>query len=779
MSLYEDHPGRVERAWALMLSLVVLAAAAGLAGWLGWSHIHLTHGAGAFDSLCAVGEGFDCDTVNTSDWSAIGGVPISFYALPLYAFMALLAVVGMRNGPRGERARGGLVVLAGLAVVVSLYLFGVMVLEIGTICLFCTLLDLLHLLLLGLALLPPGGRRPALPAGLDMMLGAFVAVVVMGSSFQFILIYAERLDRVAAEAVMKAGELDSVDAAVAREDGRVVALPDQRWDVPIDRYDPIYGAPSAKVTVVEFADFECGYCRRLSHNLAPLKERYGDRVRFVFKHYPMDQACNSRMKRQHHPDACAAARASVCAHAQRSFWPYHDLLFRNPDHLQREDLLHYAGTLGLDEASFAACMDNEGSLEQVREDIAHGGSLDLSGTPRTYVNGRMFKGAVSTAMLEAAILLELGEADTTEDGRVRTTREVVTEAALPPGPVDMVAVELDGQAFAIDAVEASIDADGRAVAVAGVEPALASWTAARSACEAAGKRLCTASEWLGACQGRAAVDDDGSGDVTDDYLEGRPYPYGPHYREGFCYDDGDRDHQRQVAAGSRGACRTPEGAYDLVGNLQEWVGDTPEEAVLMGGAWYYGDQARCGKVYDRFGADMANRTTGFRCCADAPVAAPAAAPAELGEGAALVGSGEQLPAFSGPGLDSGEVSSERLEGKVALINFWASWCTPCRKELPALAGLYERTDRADFEIIAVNVDRDPQLARRFLGQQALPFPVLLDPTSQIVGRFDVTAMPTSVLVDRDGRILERHAGYSEAWFTALEARVAALVEGGG
>ena len=87
-----------------------------------------------------------------------------------------------------------------------------------------------------------------------------------------------------------------------------------------------------------------------------------------------------------------------------------------------------------------ACLDSPESLAPLREDISHAASLDISGTPRTYVNGRMFKGAVSEAMLEAAIKMELGEAEVTEDGRVRTTDQVVAEEPLPDGPVPMVQV---------------------------------------------------------------------------------------------------------------------------------------------------------------------------------------------------------------------------------------------------------------------------------------------------------------------------------------------------
>lgn len=754
--------------WALQLTMLLAAA---LAIYLGGSHVLLTHGSGAFESICSISIGFDCDAVNTSDWSEIGGVPISFYALPLHGMVFWLAWIGRRGDERGRRARGGAVVLLGGAVAFSAFLLYVMVAQVGSLCLFCLALDALHLVGLGLALSPPGGRRPALPEGLDVF-ACFASIVLLaGTSFQLSLIYGEKLDREAAAAVMGTPDiLAETDVRTERKDGRVVTLPQKRWDVPIDRFDPFTGPRRADVTVVTFADFECTYCKRLEHALAPLRERYADRVRFVSKHYPLDQACNSHVKKQRHPDACLAATASICAQDQGAWREFHDMLFRNQKRLKREDLRFYAEQLGMEMERFDGCLDGNGAAEQLREDISHGAYLELSGTPRTYVNGRLFKGAVSEAMLEAAIQLELGEREAAEDGRVRMERTVVVEPGLPVGPVDMVRIEQGELGFWIDAVESSVDDQGRAVAQSGAVPPNVDWNAAGAACAAAGKRLCTAAEWTTACQGAEALDDDGDGSVIGDFIEGREYPYGRSWRSSHCHDSGDRDKGAALPTGIRGGCRTPEGVFDLTGNVQEWVGASEAEAVLLGGAWYYEEKASCGRAYDTFGAGFANRTTGFRCCADAAVAAPEEAP--LRKGQALVAEGSQLPVFEGPALGGGLTGSAALEGRVAVVNFWASWCGPCRKELPALAGLSKRNP--ELAVLAINVDRDVAAAERFLGGQAPPFPVLLDPQSKEAGRFDVVSMPTTFLVDPEGRVVLRHEGWSEEAFADLEAQIIAL-----
>jgi uncharacterized membrane protein len=135
---------------------------------MGWAHIILGHGAGAFESLCNVGGNLDCDEVNTSRWSELFGVPISFWALPIYGVMAWLVHIARSGATTAPRARRALILLAGWNMLVSLLLLGVMATELGVFCLFCLTLDGLNLAILVLVLLPAGDRRPGLPDRRDM-----------------------------------------------------------------------------------------------------------------------------------------------------------------------------------------------------------------------------------------------------------------------------------------------------------------------------------------------------------------------------------------------------------------------------------------------------------------------------------------------------------------------------------------------------------------------------------------------------------------------------------
>ena len=766
MTQTKHHP----QSWpikAIRLTLVPLTL---LAAYLGWRHIVVGHGAGVMDSICNLGETFNCDTVNTSQWSSLLGVPISFWALPIYAMMYQLSGRALESDVAGDKARRALFTLGIWNVLVSVVLGWISATELGTFCLFCISMYVLHGLLLAFIWLA-GGRRPGLPAHPDLIRFGAVAAALMLTLSAGAIGYGRHLDQALLETI-SSGPAET-EIGLESRDGSMVRLPKKTYDVSTAPHNWSVGPADATVEVIEFADFQCGYCRKLSHVMTEIQKRYSDKVRFSFRHFPMDKACNENMSKTHHPEACMAAMASQCAGRQGAFKAYHDQLFKNQKQLKTPDLLHYADAINLDVTAFAACLKDPTVGEEVLADVEAAAALNITGTPRTYVNGLEFRGAMSEGLLDAAIRVALGEAETTEAGTVRMVRHIVTDEALPAGPVEMVALELEGNAFYIDAVESAVNAEGAAVAEAGALPATRSWTAAKQACERAGKRLCSQAEWLTACQGAEPVDDDGDGQFVGDYIEGRLYPYADRYRKGLCNDSGNRERSKARTAGDMPGCRTPENIYDLTGNVQEWVGSDPTRAVLMGGHWYAEDKASCRQVNDTFGAGFVNATAGFRCCADAPPKLAKQPSAAISDAPPDVGN--PIPIFLGDTPDGGTFDLASTAGKVTLVNFWATWCGPCRKELPALAKIYADFADRGFEIVAVNVDKEPAKARAFLKRNSLPFPVVLDPDATTLGRFHAVAMPTSILADQNGIILERQTGFSEKWAEQLRQQLEALL----
>lgn len=146
---------------------------------------------------------------------------------------------------------------------------------------------------------------------------------------------------------------------------------------------PARGSASAPIELIEFADFECPFCRAAAPTVKRVLETYGDRVRLVYRNFPL----------QSHPNARPAAEAAQCAHEQGQFWAYHDRLFGEPDKLGEADLKKTATALGLDGARFNRCFDEHRYKTAVDTDAQAGSDAGVSGTPAFFINGRMLTGA--------------------------------------------------------------------------------------------------------------------------------------------------------------------------------------------------------------------------------------------------------------------------------------------------------------------------------------------------------------------------------------------------
>ena len=144
--------------------------------------------------------------------------------------------------------------------------------------------------------------------------------------------------------------------------------------------DHVLGPAHAAVTVVEYGDFECPNCKQAAPAVKLLLERFEERVRYVWRHFPLVEV---------HPHALMAAQAAEAAAGQQKFWPMHDLLFENAMHLKAPHLKSYAERLGLDMARYTAEMDDEIYLQRVREHMESGRHSGVRATPTFFVNGRI------------------------------------------------------------------------------------------------------------------------------------------------------------------------------------------------------------------------------------------------------------------------------------------------------------------------------------------------------------------------------------------------------
>jgi thiol-disulfide isomerase/thioredoxin len=144
---------------------------------------------------------------------------------------------------------------------------------------------------------------------------------------------------------------------------------------------------------------------------------------------------------------------------------------------------------------------------------------------------------------------------------------------------------------------------------------------------------------------------------------------------------------------------------------------------------------------------------------------------------AALDKGQPAPEIGLSDLSGKPIRLAELLGKVVLVDFWASWCAPCRESLPLLEKLAKNYRDKGFVVVGVNIDKSPELARSFLEKNklSLTFPVVNDPKHEVAGRYGPPTMPSSYLVDRKGRVHGVHAGFRASDASKLEAEIKALL----
>jgi protein-disulfide isomerase len=176
--------------------------------------------------------------------------------------------------------------------------------------------------------------------------------------------------------------LDTFVDGLKRKYGAVSLVEPTRLSIPTDGR-PSKGPEDAPITLAEFSDFQCPYCRALFPTLQEIASDYKDKVRIVYLQFPLADI---------HPQALKAAEASLCAFKQGKFWEMHDAMFADQGSLGIEDLKRKAAGLSLDMESFGTCLESGKHFDDVRNDVREGVKAGVEGTPALFVNGRMLVG---------------------------------------------------------------------------------------------------------------------------------------------------------------------------------------------------------------------------------------------------------------------------------------------------------------------------------------------------------------------------------------------------
>ncbi len=232
----------------------------------------------------------------------------------------------------------------------------------------------------------PTGVAPGhvLGGGALSGLGFTVSLLIVGLAFQDPEARARATVGVLLAAVFATLAGWVVFRLAARLKGQTDADLPRYLDRPVDpQRDHILGPPDAPLTLVEYGDFECPFCAHATGVTKELRQRFGDRFRYVFRHLPLTDV---------HPHAELAARAAVAAEAQGRFWEMHDLLYQHQDELEYEDTAGYAADLGLDVERFLRDLAAEETAVRVREDAASAEASGVRGAPTFFVGDRRHTG---------------------------------------------------------------------------------------------------------------------------------------------------------------------------------------------------------------------------------------------------------------------------------------------------------------------------------------------------------------------------------------------------
>ena len=137
--------------------------------------------------------------------------------------------------------------------------------------------------------------------------------------------------------------------------------------------------------------------------------------------------------------------------------------------------------------------------------------------------------------------------------------------------------------------------------------------------------------------------------------------------------------------------------------------------------------------------------------------------------------------FQGVTIAGEEINLSDYRGKVVIVDFWASWCGPCKKEFPFLVQLYKKVNKGErqyLEILAINLDGQPEMMKKFLTDldDEVPFPILTDPEGKLPKKYKVEAMPTTLFIDREGKIRFRHQGFEKDHMQTYISELMALLK---
>lgn len=334
------------------------------------------------EAICDVNAVISCSSLNDSAASELFGLPVTLYGVGFYVGLALASFGDPKRTPRFDQVNG---LFAIGSLVFSAYL-GWEAKKLGLVCPFCITIYACNALLLWSAFKGLGENDRKLFDGVDRIFGTSSLWVVTATFALITLVGASSWNDFKANDTASIVENKGKTGAKLDENvlARLYAKP--KGTIETDGTEPVLGNVNASVTIVEFADYNCGHCSQASPVLKQIVENNPD-VKLVFKAFPLSGACNPLLEGTEGVERCKAAMAAECAGQQGRYFELSGKLFKNMQFRTDADLQFMASETVPDMDAWGACMQSDAPLQSIQADALAGGKAQVMGTPAMFVKG--------------------------------------------------------------------------------------------------------------------------------------------------------------------------------------------------------------------------------------------------------------------------------------------------------------------------------------------------------------------------------------------------------
>lgn len=394
------------------LAFAILSAlGAGISWKLLQIHTNLASGQSNLQGNCSIagfGTGSSCEEVALSAYSQIGPVPLAALALGFYVALGVLLFWKLVVDPQKREVSQVLLNLATVGLVVTVIMASISSFALAKFCVWCAGLWAVNILIWPLALkLAETNAGSALKANLQTFSGGkaemdknslYSWLSIAGGVVALVTLLGTTIESNAIEKANQGG----IDRSIRKFNGapQIFVDPAVYADGPSVKGTSL---DKAVLSIVKFSDFQCPACKGAAQAFKPFFLKHKDKVRFVYRNYPLDGSCNPHVPNGGHTMACTAAKAAICAGVQGKFYDMHDALFDGQTDLSKAFVAEAAKKIGLKVPDFESCLEDNSTVETLKADMNWGESIHLDATPTFVVNGRKIPGGFTMLQWEALL----------------------------------------------------------------------------------------------------------------------------------------------------------------------------------------------------------------------------------------------------------------------------------------------------------------------------------------------------------------------------------------